>query len=102
MYKIVLTEKANADLSEIVKYIAQHIGNPFAANALLDEIEACYGALKFTPEMYERCRDSRLQRQGYRKAVIKHYIMIYRVDTAKQCVYIMRFFYGARDYEKLI
>ena len=102
MYKIVLTEKANADLSEITTYIAQHLGNPPAAIALLDEIETCYGVLETTPELFERCRDNRLRRQGYRKAVIKHYIMIYRVDTEKKCVCIMRFFYGARDFEKLI
>ena len=52
--------------------------------------------------MYEQCRDPQLRALGYRKAIIKNYVMIYRVDEDKKIVYILRFFYGRRDYEKLI
>ena len=40
--------------------------------------------------------------QGYRKAVIKNYILVYRVDEKNNIVYVFHIFYGRRDYEKLI
>ncbi len=54
------------------------------------------------PLAYEQCRDPHLNALGYRKAVINHYIMIYRVSEPEKTVYVLRFFYGRQDYEKLI
>lgn len=54
------------------------------------------------PLMFERCRNPRLRNPGYRRAVIKNYVMVYRVVESEHTVYILRFFYGSRDYEKLI
>lgn len=64
--------------------------------------EQCYSDLEKMPLMYEFCRDPRLRALGYRKAVIKSYIMVYKVDEAAKTVYILRFFYGRQNYEKLI
>jgi len=52
--------------------------------------------------MYERCHDVYLEKEGYRKAVIKNYMLVYKVDEAAKTVIIHRFFYGAQDYVKLI
>lgn len=52
--------------------------------------------------MYELCRDPRLHTLEYHKAVIKNFIMVYKVDKAAKAVHILRFFYGRQDYEKLI
>ena len=52
--------------------------------------------------MYELCRDPRLRALEYHKAVIKNFIMVYKVDEAAKTVHILRFFYGRQDYEKLI
>ena len=54
------------------------------------------------PLMYEQCQDVRLKGLGYRKARVGNYLMIYRVNESVKCVYILRFFYARRDYEKLI
>lgn len=102
MYKVSITEKAAADLDGIISYIALKLANPAAATDFAEEVSKCYDGLRHMPYMYEKCRDKRLLDMGYRKAVIKNYIMIYRVAEAEQAVYVMRFFYGARDYEKLI
>lgn len=52
--------------------------------------------------MYEKCFDPRLKREGYRKAVIKHYILVYKFDESAKTVNVLRFFYGAQDYMKQI
>ncbi len=102
MYKLLITELAHQDLDSIVSYIAVQLTNPKAAGDFLDEVTACYGFLKSNPMMYERCQDRRLGEEGYRKAVIKNYVLVYKVNEASQTVSIMRFFYGAQDYTKLI
>jgi len=52
--------------------------------------------------MYPFCENERLKRQEYRKALIKNYIMFYRVDDKTRTIYVMRFIYGGRDYIKLL
>lgn len=102
MYKLVVTELAHQDLDDIVAYIAVQLANPAAASDFLDEVDKCYGFLKSNPMMYSKCNDRRLEKEGYRKAVIKNYILIYKVDKSVNTVSVLRFFYGARDYANLI
>ena len=102
MYKLLITELAHQDLDSIVSYIAVQLANPKAAGDFLDEVTTCYGFLKSSPMMYERCQDRRLGQEGYRKAVIKNYVLVYKIDEASKTVSVMRLFYGAQDYTKLI
>ena len=97
-YKLVETALAQADLDAILSYLALSLENPAAATAF----EKCYAALEQLPYLYEQCRDPRLSSKGYRKAVIKHYLLIYRVDEAQKTVYVLRFFYGRQNYETLL
>ena len=101
-YKLIVTEAAHNDLDEALGYIAGRLANPAAAAHLLEQVEACYEQLRSFPLLYEVCRDARLQSLGYRKAVVDHYILVYRPTEDEQTVYVLRFFYGGRDYEKLI
>jgi len=102
MYKLLVTELAHQDLDDIVSYIAIQLANPKAAGDFLAEVTACYGFLKSNPLMYELCQDTRLGKEGYRKAIIKKYLLVYKVNEVSQTVSIMRFFYSAQDYTKLI
>jgi toxin ParE1/3/4 len=102
MYKLVVTELAHQDLDNIVSYIAIQLANPAAASDFLDKVDKCYGYLMKNPLMYSKCYNSKLEKEGYRKAVIKNYIFVYKVDENAKTVSIVRFFYGTRDYTKLI
>ncbi|MDK2986528.1 MAG: toxin ParE1/3/4 [Clostridia bacterium] len=102
MYKLIVTELAHQDLDNIVSYIAVQLANPAAASNFLNEVDKCYGYLKSNPMMYSKCNDSRLEKEGYRKAVVKNYIIVYKVDEKAKEVSVLRFFYGAQDYAKLI
>lgn len=46
--------------------------------------------------------DVRLKAMGYRRITVKNYVIIYKIVESIKTVYIMRCFYGGRDYEKLI
>lgn len=102
MYKIVETESAAQELEDIVIYITETLANPKAATDLLDSIDLSYAELERMPRMYEECRDARLKALGYRKVVIKNYILIYRIDENTETVYILHCIYGRRNYENLI
>lgn len=102
VYDLIVTDEAHRDLDEALDYIGGHLSNPGAASGLLRQVEACYERLRDFPSMYERCRDPHLREQGYRKAVIGRFVLIYRPSEEERTVYILRFFYGGRDYEKLI
>ena len=96
------TDRADRELSDILEYLSVQLQNPTAATAFVEEVLSVYEALKHTPYMYELSHNLRLHRMGYHKVVIKNYVMLYRVDEQTQCVYVLHFFYGARQYEKLI
>ena len=102
MYKVTISDAADADLDEVIGYIATVLADPQAAASLADKIAACYDDLSRTPYMYSQCLNLRLQALGYRRVSIQNYIMVYRVDEECKTVYILRFFYGPRDYERLI
>ncbi len=102
MYKLIISELAHKDLDNIVSYVAVELANPSAAANFLDEVDKCYEYLMSNPLMYESCQDSLLEKEGYRKANIKNYVLIYRIDEAATTVFIYRFFYGAQNYMKLL
>ncbi|MEA4924310.1 MAG: hypothetical protein VB084_03275 [Syntrophomonadaceae bacterium] len=52
--------------------------------------------------MYERCHDVRLETDGYRKAIINNYVLVYKVDETAKTVISHRFFNGAQNYIRLI
>ena len=99
---MVETELAVQDLNGILEYMIYSLSNPSAASSFADEVEECYASLERMPLMYELCREPQLNTLGYRKAVIKNYVLIYRVAKAEKTVYILRIFYGRRDYVELI
>ena len=101
-YKLNVTELAHEDLFNIVAYIAVELSNKPAAIHFVDEVEDCYIRLKENPYLYELCRDPRLKMEGYRKAVISHYVLVYKFNEPANEVVIYRFFYGRQDYTKLI
>ena len=101
-YDLFVTEAAHEDLEDALSYIAKDLANPGAAANLLDQVEAVYGQLTDFPMLYECCHDLRLRNLGYRKVVIGNFVLVYHPVEKEKRVYILRFFYGGRDYEKLI
>ena len=101
-YKIFETELALQDLDSILSYIALTLNNPSAASSFADEVQKCYSSLEEMPLMFELCHDPRLHALGYHKAVIKNYVMVYKIEEVEMTVTVLRFFYGRQDYEKLI
>jgi plasmid stabilization system protein ParE len=101
-YKLVVSDDAHRDIDEIVTYIADELQNPQAASHFLDDVEQAYLHIVNNPHLFALCSDKRLQQLGYRKVVIKNYLVLYREDEIAKIAYVVRIVYGGRDYAKLL
>ena len=101
-YKLKVSKNAHKDLEDIVSYISNELSSPLAVANFLDELEKGYHAVVDNPFMYALCNDDRLRKEGYRKFLVKNYIVFYRIDESAAVVYIVRVIYGRRDYGKLL
>jgi toxin ParE1/3/4 len=101
-YSIIVSKDADNDIDDIVKYIITDLRNPIAANSFLIDIEKSYNAVISNPYMYSIFKDTRLIIKGYRKIVIKNYLLIYRIDENDKRVVIVRVIYGGRDYHEIL
>ena len=100
MYKLDVSDLAHEDLNSIIRYIAEKLCAPQAAADFADEVDKTYGRLRENPFQFSLCNHPRLAREGYRRAVIKHYILVFKVDGKQVVVY--RYFYGRQNYSELI
>ena len=98
MYTLEITESAESDLDQITDYLGNELANPPAALAFLDEVDRVSDALEETPEIFPLCTDSRLAELGYRKAIVRAYILIYEIDKALSVVRVLRFFHESENY----
>jgi addiction module RelE/StbE family toxin len=101
-YKLLVSKDAHKDIDEIVDYIADELKNPQAASDFLDDVRKSYLTIIKNPWLYAHCNDEKLQRQGYRKIVVRNYLILYRADEKKKVVYIVRVVYGRRNYSELL
>ena len=97
MFSLVVTEAAHDDLDEALAYIAVVLENPTAATALADKVESVYRAIRTHPEAYPFCDSPCLTAMGYRKAAVKNYLFVFRVDSTAKRVVILRFFHQMQD-----
>ena len=76
--------------------------NPIAAGDFLNDVEKCYSYLRSNPMSYAKSSDAHLEKEGYRKALVKQYILFFKVFEEARKVIIYRIIYGGRDYPKLL
>lgn len=90
-FKVIYQPLALQDLEAIVRHVAEK--DLPAANrlgmSLLDRAEA----LTQFPERGGNVRS----RSGVKKLVRPPYLILYRVDQARRCVDVLRFWHGAQD-----
>ncbi|MFZ5651369.1 MAG: type II toxin-antitoxin system RelE/ParE family toxin [Bacillota bacterium] len=101
-YKIKFSQIANADLDGIFRCISEHLSTPKAANDLMDDIETSIMRLRDFPYSGSPVTDDILNSRGYRKLIVKSYIVFHLIDQVEKQVVIMRVLYGAQKYENIL
>lgn len=101
-YQLRFTPIAADDLDGIYRYISGHLVAPKAANDLMADIETSIIRLKEFPYSGSPVADDILRSHGYRKLIVKKYIIFYLIDESEKQVVIMRVLYGAQKYENIL
>ena len=101
-YSLNITDIAKEDILSTVRYIANELKNPIAANALLDEIEKHEKILEETPGIYPFVHDEYLAEEGLKFITIKNFLLFYTVDKKNKTVNVIRFLYGRRDWKNIL
>lgn len=82
-YDLIITERAEELLDNLVYYLLFQLKNEQAARHLLERIENIYDRLSENPLQFPLCRDRYLADKGYREAIIPgmEYVIIFDVEN---------------------
>ncbi|MBR7060131.1 MAG: type II toxin-antitoxin system RelE/ParE family toxin [Eubacterium sp.] len=90
---------AKSDMLEAVKYIANELKNPVAAQNLADDFISAAERLCEFPYANNVYLPIKPLESEYRRIIVKNYLMFYTVDEQNKTVTIMRVIYARRDME---
>ena len=101
-YKLIITERTEELLDELVQYLFYRLKNGQAASHLFDSIEKIYKRLEENPWQFPESRDINLCRMGYREAVLTdmNYVIVFRIDGL--FVYVVGIFHQLENYRRKI
>ena len=93
------------DLEQRVVYIAEKIGNPQAANELIDEVERAILERVPVAEAFEPYHSARERKYPYYRIYVKNFVIYYVViddEVKDKIMEIRRFLYNKQNREKRI
>ena len=101
-YNLRITDRALDDMAAIHKHIAEILLEPQTALNMIDLLEESINKLRHMPHSRPVVTDARLSLVGYRKLVVKNYIVFFTVDNKASIVNIERVLYGRRDWVQIL
>ena len=101
-YRVDISEPAEHDLRGIVRYISAQLDAPITAMKMMDAIEEAIGGLEDMPRKSPPVTDERLAAMGYRKLMVKNYIIFFTIDEKNKIVDIERILYSRRDWLRIL
>ncbi len=97
-----LTKKANADLDDIVGYIAVELANPKAASDFVDKLLEVIEEARVFPESSSLVSNEYLLSADIRKKLVGNYIMYYLPDSNEKMISVLRIVYGRRNMDEIL
>lgn len=99
-YNLIVTERADELLDNILHYLIYQLKSKQAAKHLLDEIEHIYDRLEENPLQFPLSKDAYLAKSGYHEAVTEqmNYVVIFSVKL--KVVNIVGIFHQLENYHK--
>lgn len=101
-YRVDVSAPAESDLRDIVRYISAQLSAPMTATKMMDTIEEAVSGLADMPQKYPPVADERLASLGYRKLVVKNYIVFFTIDEKSTVVDVERILYVRRDWLRIL
>jgi len=100
-YKVLVTHTAKKEIDYIITYLSEEMFSPDIAKLYLAEIRRAINSLAMMPKRFTLIFDEELTPLGYRKLMVKNYIIFFTVNDEENTVYIQRVHYNRRDWAKL-
>ncbi len=97
-----LTQKAGADLDDIVGYIASELANPKAASDFADKLQGAIEEAQAFPESGSPVVNEFGPHTDVRKKRVGNYIMYYLPDSAEKMIFVLRIVYGRRNMDEIL
>ena len=97
-----LTEKTDADLDDIVGYIAVELANPKAASDFVDKLQSAIEEARSFPESCSLVVNEYLPATENRKKLVGSYVLYYLPDSEKKTIFVLRIVYGRRNMDEIL
>ena len=97
-YRVDISEPAENDLRDIVRYISSKFQAPLTALRMMDAIEKAADGLSDMPQSNPSVVDERLSSIGYRKLIVKNYIIFFTINEKDKVVDVERVLFARRDW----
>lgn len=101
-YSVEISRRAQADIRDILRYIARRLREPATAERMLSRFEAAAASLEAMPHRFALVPDSYLASAGVRAASVDSYLIFYIVDQDAKTVSVSRVLYGRRNWAELL
>ncbi|HBY05317.1 MAG TPA: type II toxin-antitoxin system RelE/ParE family toxin [Desulfotomaculum sp.] len=101
-YRVDVSEPAENDLRDIVRYISAQLSASMTALQMMDTVEEAIMGLAVMPQKCPPVTDERLAIMGYRKLLIKNYIVFFTIDEKSKVVNVERILYARRDWHHIL
>ena len=101
-YSYFFSEKAEADLNDIMRYIAVTLSNPAAASAFIDSLLAVIDDTCLFPQSGTLSENEFIPDIGIRKMPVGNYIVYYLPDETNRRITILRILYGRRNLSEIL
>lgn len=97
-----LTQKADADLDDIVSYIAVELSNPKAASDFVDKLQGAIEEVCGFPESGSIVVNEFVPNMQIRKKPVGNYMIYYLPDSTEKMIFILRIVYGRRNMDEIL
>ena len=101
-YRVDVSESAESDLRDIVRYISSQLSAPITALGMMELFEKAISGLAEMPQSRPLVADDRLFSMGYRKLIVKNYIVFFTINEKEKVVHVERIPYGRRDWMRIL
>jgi len=101
-YNVIIDQLGLDDLAGIYKYFAEQLFIPTVAVKTVKKIENEINYnLSFSP-YYPLVDNKRLAKMGFRKMVVKKYLVFFVIDEENNIVTVRRIIHGARKWKRVL
>lgn len=101
-YQIIITDKVNEQINDIIMYIADESKSKEGALNFLGRLEEEILKLEDFPFMGVKPKYLILKKQGYLVLVFEKYLIFYKVNQERKKVIIYAIFNSKQEYRRLI